>query len=432
MRGLVRVQQAVSAALRPGKVRPQRALGTSRAARMSSESDDARDGVVVSHNSKCVTVRWPDRHLSHFHNIWLHDHCPQSLHPTSRQRPFDTVDIPADIEPDSLQLSADGQLTIHWRNSPLRSTSTFDLDWLRANCYSREERTRRRTDPDALRPLPWGAEIVDEIDAGVLTVSSEALLAGDSQALRTAFEAIVRRGVAIVKDCPLQPEACAPLFNCFGLMRRTFYADGVWDTKPKAATDVNDLAYTNVELKPHTDASYFLDPPGLQLFNCVEQSSAGGRTWLVDGFRVAQSLKASNPLAYNFFAATSLPYRCIESGVSVLSHGPTFEEDAYGHLHGFRFNESDRSVLRDLSHEQIEAFYKFLPELTQTIQSDENSLKLRLDVGTMVVINNRRVMHGRESFQGQRNLVGCYIAQDDWVSRARVLGIVDELLPCIL
>ena len=49
---------------------------------------------------------------------------------------------------------------------------------------------------------------------------------------------------------------------------------------------------------------------------------------------------------------------------------------------------------------------------------------LQLEVGTMMVVENSRVMHGRDSFSGQRNLVGCYMSREEVDSTARVLGLL--------
>jgi alpha-ketoglutarate-dependent taurine dioxygenase len=48
---------------------------------------------------------------------------------------------------------------------------------------------------------------------------------------------------------------------------------------------------------------------------------------------------------------------------------------------------------------------------------------LQLSVGTMVLVHNARILHGREAFAGARNLLGAYMDQDELDSKARVLGL---------
>lgn len=41
----------------------------------------------------------------------------------------------------------------------------------------------------------------------------------------------------------------------------------------------------------------------------------------------------------------------------------------------------------------------------------------------MLAVNNSRIMHGRESFQGTRNMLGAYVDLDEVQSTARTMGI---------
>jgi gamma-butyrobetaine dioxygenase len=50
---------------------------------------------------------------------------------------------------------------------------------------------------------------------------------------------------------------------------------------------------------------------------------------------------------------------------------------------------------------------------------------LRLGAGEMLAYDNRRVLHGRESFDpntGHRHLQGCYITEDYLLSKLRLLN----------
>ena len=52
----------------------------------------------------------------------------------------------------------------------------------------------------------------------------------------------------------------------------------------------------------------------------------------------------------------------------------------------------------------MEQFYTYLPVLYERFRDEKYTLKHTLDVGEMVVIDNWRVLHGREEFEGYRNL----------------------------
>lgn len=59
--------------------------------------------------------------------------------------------------------------------------------------------------------------------------------------------------------------------------------------------------------------------------------------------------------------------------------------------------------------------------------NDQSSIfKINLRPGTLLFIDNWRVLHGRMSYTGRRNLGGCYIGRSEWLSKAKVLGLMDE------
>ena len=44
--------------------------------------------------------------------------------------------------------------------------------------------------------------------------------------------------------------------------------------------------------------------------------------------------------------------------------------------------------------------------------------------GTVLFIDNWRVMHGRAAYRGSRTMAGCYVGQDSYTSKARHLGVL--------
>ena len=101
---------------------------------------------------------------------------------------------------------------------------------------------------------------------------------------------------------------------------------------------------------------------------------------------------------------------------------PIFELDPSGsQVASVRYNELDRArfVPPHLSYEDVADFYEHARILEQVLRSLEMPLRLR--VGDALLIDNTRVLHGRHGFVGQRNMIGCYMTSDDWLSRLRVL-----------
>ena len=76
------------------------------------------------------------------------------------------------------------------------------------------------------------------------------------------------------------------------------------------------------------------------------------------------------------------------------------------------------------SSESIRKYYRALCDLTNIILSDRFLLKMKLEPGTVLIIDNWRVLHGRTAFKGQRHMCGSYIARSDWISMARTMGLL--------
>lgn len=277
-----------------------------------------------------VHINWSDGHTSQFSSAWLRDHCPISVHPTSGQRETDSVTV-GHTTPELVEADNDrGTLTVQWtphvfqlvsapmqESTPQQHTSVFALSWLRDNCYQLAAREERRVRRQTERRL-WDAS---EIDMSAISITSD-LMMSSREARVEAHRLLHENGLLVVTNMPQTVEGTRQVASLFGVIRRTFYGDDIWDTAPKDSSAVNDTAYSNVELKPHTDCTYFRDPPGLQFFNCVEQSAVGGYTWLVDGFKVADHLRNNYPEVFDFFSTHSIPYQSTEQGVRILAQGP--------------------------------------------------------------------------------------------------------------
>ena len=67
-------------------------------------------------------------------------------------------------------------------------------------------------------------------------------------------------------------------------------------------------------------------------------------------------------------------------------------------------------------------YYEALRVLSKHVEAPESEFWLKLRPGSVLFIDNWRVMHGRSAFTGKRMMTGCYLPRDDWLSKARVLG----------
>ena len=71
-----------------------------------------------------------------------------------------------------------------------------------------------------------------------------------------------------------------------------------------------------------------------------------------------------------------------------------------------RFNNFDRASLHP---HDSEKFYPAYVKLGKIITAENFAFKQRLPPGTILFVDNYRVMHGRTSFDGKRTVSGCYL-----------------------
>ncbi|KOB72661.1 Epsilon-trimethyllysine 2-oxoglutarate dioxygenase [Operophtera brumata] len=128
----------------------------------------------------------------------------------------------------------------------------------------------------------------------------------------------------------------------------------------------------------------------LQVLHCLEHlNPVGGETILVDGFYGAEHLKQDCPECYEFLTTFDVEAEYIEDG----------------HHHT--------------------SYYRSLRKLGQYYENPENQWQFKLSPGTVMVMDNFRVLHGRTGFSGQRILCGSYVSRSDWLDKARSLGLIN-------
>ncbi|KAM0786448.1 hypothetical protein ACM66B_001910 [Microbotryomycetes sp. NB124-2] len=248
-------------------------------------------------------------------------------------------------------------------------------------------------------------------------------------------------GFSLVSGIPPKPEATEQLIRRIAFIRETHYG-GFWDFT--ADLKHGDLAYSDVLLQAHTDTTYFTDSCGLQMFHLLSPSSShkGGHNLLVDGFRAAQQLHQQRPDVYELLSTLPVPAHAsgtgtdsIPSGVFMrpLSGMPALNHDEHGRLVQVRWNGDDRGVVGRGSQWQnkMDEWYEALHVWESILRSDESALWQQMQMGTAVIFDNHRVLHGRSSFTGLRRLCGAYVNHDDFRSRyiglKKLFGPRDEL-----
>ncbi|CAM9165186.1 unnamed protein product [Discosporangium mesarthrocarpum] len=391
------------------------------------------DVTVDKHDGR-LSLHWADGHLGSFSAKLLRDHCPEGRHPTTMQRQLDTSSIEDGLLVDRTEVQAD-IIRVHWKDGLQHDglkdhvpVSSFPVPWLREHCTSttaRALRSQYEAHGGATKPIFWGADIFTGSDAPVVEYNDVMREASSSSEnpMTKLIQLLKRFGLAVVKGTPPTMEGTEAFAKKFGFVRHTLYG-GMWATSAEGDEEgYNDTAYSNVALASHTDCTYFLDPPGLQIFCCVCAAATGGESTYVDGLAVAERLSKENPEAFDYFCHTTLPYECFDNGCHYRAEGPVFLVGRQGHIVQVRHNDSDRAPLDLLSDEELDRFYCHHQALTRIIRDPTMVARILLQPGDMVVCDNQRTLHGREGFQGRRRMVGCYVGRDELESMGRVCGV---------
>ncbi|CAM4672680.1 hypothetical protein PO909_008648 [Leuciscus waleckii] len=363
--------------------------------------------------SDCLALNYGGL-VMHFDYVWLRDHCRSAscYNSKTNQRNLDTASIDLDIRP--VKSRADEHtLFLTW---PDGHVTPYSLAWLAQNSYEGQKRS-------AMQPrVLWDADIYTS--ARVPSARWEKFMSCDEE-LKIFLNCFLLYGIAFVEDVPPTLEATETVTQRVSLIRETMYGR-MWNFTSDFSR--GDTAYTKLALDRHTDTSYFQEPCGIQVFHCLRHEGTGGRTLLVDGFHAADSVLQRTPGNFELLSHVPIKHEYVENLSKHRNHmigiGPVLNVYPWNNeVYMIRYNNYDRSVMNTVAHDVVRRWYTAHRELTTELRRPENELWVKLKPGKVLFIDNWRVLHGRESFTGLRQLCGCYLTRDDVLNTARSLGL---------
>ena len=363
-------------------------------------------------HARGVCLHWDDGHVSDFHYIWLRDNCACQLclHGQTLERIFDPLGYPDDIAATQIDLLSNGALRVQWPDEG--HVSLFDPGWLRMHCYSDVARAARIR---ASKPITWGAEIV-----GALPIYLHADVMSDDAALVSWMYALRDVGIALVRGVPAEVGAMEEVANRVSHLRETnFGVTFEVFAKPKPVNN----AYTALALPLHTDLPNWEAPPGFQFLHCLANDAIGGDSLFADGFKLAEILKEQDIGAYELLSTVPMSWRFHDDSADLRYRTPAIALDPDGEITEVRVNFHLTAPL-DVPADRVEGMSRAFRKLIALSRDTNLQFQLRLHAGDMIVFNNRRTLHARTTFDpssGLRHLRGCYVDNDDLLSRIRVL-----------
>ena len=358
--------------------------------------------------------------FARFSWLWLRDHAEDdaSLDLMTMQRRVDTFNIDPscwgsvvghdDDGTDGFEIRwNDGVTTLHSRRT-LYSVAEqhLDTDWsqLQSSNPAIPGDITMWTDSSAMPPKADLQGVVDDDNLlaeglGQLARYGYLVLRGNSPTRRTAEEFAAR----------------------LGYVRQTIFG-GIWDLAPDLS-EHSDTAYSDVFLGCHTDSTYSHDAPGFQFFVCLQPAVEGGESLLVDGFAIAAELAESDPSLYRDLASIPVTGRYIEPGVHLQAERPVLRANPRGVLDQVSFNNYDRAPF--LLPGDLEArFYQAYQRFAEMAGDPARRIEVQLSQGDVLIFDNWRTLHGRNSFVGHRHYVGAYLNHEDIESKQRTLTSV--------
>ncbi|OAA72383.1 Taurine catabolism dioxygenase TauD/TfdA [Cordyceps fumosorosea ARSEF 2679] len=302
--------------------------------------------------------------------------CVVCKDPSSGQKSFASVEIPADISVAGVHETADG-LAVRFRNDiPRFAAHETTVPW---EALEVALGARRATDTEEIPPVfravraRAGITLWDSasITQQARAVDYAAFMAG-GDALWAVVLDLVRLGLVRLTGVPREEGSVTRIATRIANIRETFYGR-TFDVRAKP--NAENVAYTAGRLGLHQDLLYLDPPPRIQILHCLDNSCAGGASLFSDGERAA-AMPSAAPCCGATKAAAWTPSsgRRRARAFEALINGPAAVHE------------------------------------------------VKMRPGECVLFDNLRVMHGRTAFDaaggGSRWLRGAYIAQEDFVSVA--------------
>ncbi|KAF2634350.1 Clavaminate synthase-like protein [Massarina eburnea CBS 473.64] len=376
-----------------------------------------------------------DGHLRSFDTAFLRDSCscPQCVDPDSKQKLFQTSDIPANLK-------GSCRPVVDERKGP-----AIEVEWASdVKGYGPEHRTRHSID-SLRRAVNTEVELRGGVRHDERVLWNKDIITRDNrwvdykdwmgrdEALFDALTHLNKYGLLFLKNVPESEESVVDIAGRIGTLKDTFYGR-TWDvrSKPKA----ENIAYTPKYLGLHMDLLYTTNPPHLQLLHSLRARTPGGESFFSDAFHAAHHLQQKSashfrtlctfPVTYHYHHPTH-HYHYTRPTIELYPY-PKYSEPTNLAIHRVNWSPPFQGPFEArIGGEHQTAFRNFLSashEYDKLLSSEENLYEYRLNEGECVIFDNRRVLHARKAFdatKGERWLKGAYVDDDVFFSKLRVL-----------
>ncbi|SCU94503.1 LAME_0F07690g1_1 [Lachancea meyersii CBS 8951] len=389
-----------------------------------------------------------------FSNLFLRDasQSARSVDASSGQKLFRTGQLvanPSATVPQRVEITPDKQAVhIDWGDG---DTYDYPLAFLK-------QFSGGPIESQGPSPLLWDRASLKENIGNLLSVNYASFASKtSSKGLYQTLANCRKFGISFIADLPQQrPELqLKKVVEPIGPIRHTFYGE-IFDVKTKPGAE--NIAYTNHALALHQDLLYMDNAPGWQILHAIKNSSDGseaGMNYFADAFSAARFVRDTDADAYEALTQVPINYHykrndnryynsrplIVENEISTdnlvssnyvslikeVNYSPMFQAP-------FTFGIWDKPKGQELSTPSgkltqrllFKDFLRGLALFEKFINMPENQFRLKLPENACVIFNNRRLLHARTAFSGERWLRGCYLDDDALKSRLAYLEERDQ------
>ncbi len=363
-----------------------------------------------------VEVIWGDGSVLTAFDLWLRENAVDAggVDLATREGLFDPAELTDDISIRAAVVTDDGALEVTF--APNGVVATYHPGWLRHVADGNHSPSSWLP-----TPIPWTSETFSEPPT-----HDGSLVLTDDSVFGMWLDDLIRFGISRLRGCPLDHDFHGQLAARVGAIRDTNFGP-IWDVKADitlaGSDDTNSTANTNLRLGPHTDLPTRETPPGFQFLHCVLNEAGGGNSTMADGAAVVEAIQSEHPEDYE--ALTTLKWVFFNRGPNIDHRwsGPFIDLGVEGSPLTLRAFYPVRAF-PDMAPDDQPRAYAAMRRFSEMAASSRFQIDYPFQPGDLVGFDNRRILHGRDSFEsgGRRHLRGMYIDQDEVRSTARVIS----------
>lgn len=365
----------------------------------------------VTPDASGVMVSWKDGTSAHFNTFMLRENSVTDggVDPVTRERVFDISLVSESLAVQSASIDETGSLVVTF--SPDGARLRYHPGWLLSVA-------NRQWLPNTYVPAPisWNAaDMREPVSFDGPTVLS------DDAALSEWLVATQAYGLSRLRGLGSDAGVVEQVAGKVGVIRSSNFGF-LFDVESKP--DPDSTAYTSGALVGHTDLPTREVPPGFQVLHCRQNTCVDGHSTMADGFRITEDLKADDPDAYEALATIPWVFGNRHRGSDYRYTRPVLElmpDGRFSRVHMF----TGVRMYPDADGKDVERAYRSLRIFMRLVADERYICRYPFAPGDLVIFDNNRVLHGRDSFDpsaGVRQLRGCYLDRDEILSRLRVLA----------